>query len=69
MSSYSYIRSMFCSAAAKSGGIVRRRSADVRRVASHDALLQEVKRLGYHLIEAGDQYIVVCNVTKIQVHC
>jgi len=69
MSPYSYINKMFRSDAARSGGVVRRSIQDVHRLASRSALIEEVKRKNFHLIEAGDQYIVICSSAKIQVHC
>ncbi len=51
------------------GGIVRRNKADVDRICALPSLLAEVKHRGFHLIEVGDQYVVICNSGQLQVHC
>ncbi len=61
MSPYAYINAIFAAKAAKSGGIVRRSIANVKKYASAGYLIAEVNRLGFHIIENGDQYIIICN--------
>ncbi len=68
MTPYSYIRNIFSANAAKNGGVVRRRVDDVKRFASFQALADEVKRRGFHLLEAGDQYLIVCNSASCKLH-
>ena len=50
-------------------GIVRRKKADVHKHASFAELLQKVQIEQFHLIETGDQYIVICNQGAILLHC
>ena len=68
MSPYSYIRSIFRSDAAKAGHVVRRSVQDINKYASLQALVDETKSLGFHLIQAGDQYIVVCRNAPVVLH-
>ena len=66
---YSYIREIFRADTVKRGGIVRRKIADVQRLASYRALLDEVKERKFHLIETGDQYVIICNPGNFKLHC
>jgi len=68
MSPYSYIRSIFRASSAKAGGVVRRSVAEVHRCASFQALSIEVRSRGFHLLEAGDQYIVICTPNSCKLH-
>lgn len=57
-------------AAAANGGVVRRSVADVTKYGGgKDALLTEVRRRNFHLVETGDQFVVLCNDGAIQLHC
>lgn len=61
MSPYEFINDMFRAKTAKSGGIVRRKVASVQTYASLQYLIKEVEARGFHLIETGNQYVVICN--------
>ena len=50
-------------------GIVRRKRSDVRKHASLTEFLSYIRAQKYHLIETGDQYIVICNSGAIKIHC
>jgi hypothetical protein len=60
---------LFSAKAVARGGIVRRAVRDVDREIGRTALLAEVRRRGFHLIECGDQFIVICNRGQMQVIC
>lgn len=60
---------MFEAKVAKNGGIVRRQKASVYRYASRELLLEYVKEYGYHLLEIGEHYVVICNRGKMEVLC
>ncbi len=49
-------------------GIVRRKKADVEKYASFQELLNRVRNEDYHLIETGDQYVVLCNSGALTMH-
>lgn len=51
------------------GGIVRRNKNDVHNLCSLADLLAEVRQRNFHLIETGDQYVVVCNSGVLTLHC
>ena len=69
MSPYAYINRIFRADAVRQGGIVRRKMADVQRLATFKELKAEVERRGFHLLETGDQYVIVCNAGNFKVHC
>jgi hypothetical protein len=54
-----------CGQVAK-GNIVRRKRSSVQRYASMKALHAEVRRRRFHLIETGDQLIIICNRGEIK---
>lgn len=50
-------------------GIVRRKKSDVHHYASFDELIDYVRENGWHLIETGDQYVVLCHKGALKIHC
>ncbi|MBN9888774.1 hypothetical protein [Salipiger abyssi] len=60
---------LFSAKAARNGGIVRRRKRDVHREIGYEAFIWEVRSRGFHMIECGDQYIVICNAGSLRIHC
>lgn len=64
----SWLFSIFEAQAVRKGGVVRRSKYDVAEYSSYGALLAEVKRRQFHLIEVGDQYIIICNPGHLRVH-
>jgi len=61
MSPYEFINRIFEAKAAKSGGIVRRKIANIKKFASIPHLVKEVEARGFHLIETEDQFVIFCN--------
>ncbi len=64
-----WLDQMFDAEAADRGDIIRRNICDVQQYASLTELLDECKARDYHLIETGDQYVVVCNSGVLKIHC
>lgn len=60
-----WLDELFSAKAVGKGGIVRRAVREVGR----GALVAEVRRRGFHLVECGGQFIVICNPGQIQVIC
>jgi len=69
MSPYEFINRIFEAKAAKNGGIVRRKIADIEKYASFKYLLKEVGERGFHLIETGDQYVIFCSPGNFKLWC
>lgn len=61
MSAFEYINQIFRAKAVENGGIVRRKIVNVEKFASTRHLVKEVETRGFHLIETGDQYVIICN--------
>ena len=64
-----WLENIFHAKSVARGGIVRRAVRDVEREAGREALFAEVRRRGYHLVECGGQFIVICNSGHLQVLC
>ena len=64
----SWAERIFRAQAVRKGGIVRRAKKDVDKRIGADALELMVREMGFHLLECGDQYIVICNKGKLRVH-
>ena len=57
---------IFEAKAARTGGVVRRKITWVEREIGRDVFVSEVRSRGFHLIEAGHQFIVICNQGPIR---
>lgn len=64
-----WVNAVFGCQAAQSGGIVRRAVRDVDREIGRLAFEREVRRRGFHLIECGGQFIVICNPGQLRILC
>lgn len=62
-----WIDQIFEAKIATTQGVVRRKKSTVQKYASIKELTDEVRRRGFHLVETGDQYIVVCNSGNIRI--
>ncbi len=49
------------------GGIVRRAVRDVEREIGRDRLIAEVRARGFHLVECGGQFLIICNAGQLWV--
>ena len=56
-----WVGQVFQAKAAAVGGVVRRSVRDVEREVGRDAFIEAVRQRGFHLIECGGQFIVICN--------
>lgn len=60
---------IFTAKAAAKGGVVRRAARDVDREIGRDTFVGEVRKRGYHLVEIGGQYVVICSAGHMNVIC
>ena len=56
-------------AQAASGGVVRRARADVDKLASLQEVIAEARARGFHVVETGDQVVVLCHPGQMVIHC
>ena len=64
-----WLEQIFEAQIVKKEGIVRRKKSDVHHYASLDELLEYVRENGWHLIETGNQYVVLCHPGAMKIHC
>jgi hypothetical protein len=64
-----WIQRIFDAKAASENGVVRRSVATVEQLASPDKLEAEVRRRGFHMVLAGEQYVIICNSGRYQTIC
>jgi hypothetical protein len=62
-----WIDNIFSAKIATELGIVRRKITSVNRYASRDELISAVKKRNFHLIETGDQFVIVCNSGAVKI--
>jgi hypothetical protein len=60
---------IFEGAAVNKGQVVRRAVRDVEREVGRPALVAEVRRRGFHLIECDGQFLIICNRCELQMIC
>jgi hypothetical protein len=65
----SWIDQIFDAQQVAKGGVVRRQRSDVDRLGPLDDLVAEVKRRGFHMVQIGDQLVILCNKGDLKVFC
>lgn len=64
-----WLKQIFEAKSVRTGGVVRRKVNDVISKVGREALELEVRRRGFHLIEAGSQFIIICSKDDIRLIC
>ena len=64
-----WINLIFSAKAARTGGIVRRSVKWVEREVGLKRFEAEVRQRGFHMVECGGQYIVICGNSALRVIC
>lgn len=54
---------------ASEGGVARRHIVDVQNYASLAELVAEAQRRKHHVVQVGNQVIVIFNDGRLQMHC
>ena len=60
---------LFSAQAVASGGVMRRSVRGVERDVGRAAFVAEVRRRGFHAVECGGQFVIICNTGLMQVVC
>ena len=63
-----WIAEIFAAKAAENGGVIRRNRLWVENEIGRDRFMAEVRTRGFHLLETGQQLIVVCHKGAIHMH-
>ena len=64
-----WVAQVFAAKAARTGGVIRRSVTWIEREVGRAAFVAEVRRRGFHLVETGGQFVVICNHGGIRVIC
>ncbi|WP_049642737.1 hypothetical protein [Candidatus Rhodobacter oscarellae] len=62
-----WIIHLFSSQAAASGGVVRRKSADVERIVGWPRFRQELSKRGYRAVINAGQVVIFCNKEPVRI--
>jgi hypothetical protein len=64
-----WLDQVFAAGQANVGGVVRRSVYDVGQYVGIDRFINECRDRGFHVIETGDQLVVLCHEGGIVIHC
>ncbi|MHC0054990.1 N-(5'-phosphoribosyl)anthranilate isomerase [Actibacterium sp. D379-3] len=64
-----WLSQIFAAKSAASGGVVRRKIVDVERKIGRQRLELEVRKRGFHMIECGAQFVIICDPAELKVIC
>ena len=64
-----WLKLIFSAKSAMHGGVVRRSVPWVESEIGRERMVAEVKRRGFHMIECGGQFVVICNGGGVRVIC
>jgi hypothetical protein len=64
-----WLDQIFRAKAAREGGVIRRKLADIDREIGRAALEREVRRRGYHMLECGGHAVILCTREPIRILC
>ena len=64
-----WVNALFSAKSVQSGGVIRRSVRSIEREIGRDAFEAEVRRRGFHAIEIGGQYSILCNSGQRRVIC
>jgi len=62
-----WIAQVFSARAVSRGGVIRRSTAWVDREIGRARFIAEVSSRGFHLLEGGGQFVVICNPAPYRV--
>lgn len=64
-----WLNQVFRAGRANEGGVVRRSIYDVDRIVGLDRFVDECRARRFHVIETGDQLVVLCHEGSMVIHC
>ncbi|MCL4188807.1 MAG: hypothetical protein KJZ85_14465 [Rhodobacteraceae bacterium] len=64
-----WLAAVFAAGAVGRGGIVRRAVRHVEREVGRPAFEAAVRARGFHLVECGGQFVVICNTGRMTLIC
>ena len=68
--SSAWVEQMFtASQQVNSGGVVRRATYDVERLDALDEIIEEARERGFHVLETGNQIVLLAHAGAVTIHC
>lgn len=64
-----WVEQFFQASSASNGGVIRRAKSDVEQYASLQDIVDEAEKRGFHVVETGDQIVVLCHQGTLHIHC
>lgn len=64
-----WVNALFSAKSVQRGGVIRRSVRSIEREIGCAAFEAEIRRRGFHAIEIGGQYIILCNSGHMRVIC
>ena len=64
-----WLAQWFAADQANLGGIIRRNRDWVEKFSSIDEVRREAQQRGWHMIETGDQIVLLCHQGELIIHC
>ena len=64
-----WIAEVFSAKSVARGGVIHRDLRWIDREIGRDRFIAEVRARGFHLVETGGQWIVICNTSFLRVVC
>jgi hypothetical protein len=64
-----WTRQWFAAAQANRGGVIRRSRKDIDKYSSLPAVVNEARNRGWHVIETGNQVVLLCHEGELLLHC
>jgi hypothetical protein len=54
---------------AQTGGVIRRNRKDVDKYASLSEVVREARARGWHVLETGEQVVLLCHEGDMRIYC
>jgi hypothetical protein len=64
-----WVEQIFSARIVGDGGVVRRSISDVNQNNALEEIIEIAKENDFHVIETGEQVIILCNPGYMKVHC
>ncbi|WP_159042098.1 hypothetical protein VM636_15155 [Streptomyces sp. SCSIO 75703] len=64
-----WVDQIFRAAQASQGGVVRRSIYDVERFGALEEIIKIARERHFHVLETGDQVVILCNEGELRIHC
>jgi len=64
-----WTRKWFSANQANNGGIIRRNRKNVEKYSNLNVVIAEAKKRGWHVIETGNQIVLLCHEGELVIHC